>query len=182
MTERPTDNQSSDETSAKVLSGQSPEVPDVKLNEKGQEYLAVIEKTLAAYTVIFGGRDDMPSVGIQKEDLEAIAGLCRNDLGMEMLHCLFAVDYEDHLEVNYVLFSISNDQKMLLKIDLPSEKPSVGTLEDLWLSANWYERETRDLFGVEFAGGTDVSPLLLFEGFEGNPGLKSFPLHEYEEW
>ena len=59
---------------------------------------------------------------------------------------------------------------------------AIATVTDLWEAASWYERETHDLFGVEFAGNPDLSPLLLYEGFEGHPGLKSFPLHDYEEW
>tara|TARA_B100000686_G_scaffold30113_2_gene30768 strand:- start:7939 stop:8487 length:549 start_codon:yes stop_codon:yes gene_type:complete len=182
MTERPTDNQKLDESIVDLPAGKPSETAVDGLNPKGHELSKIMDKALAGYKVTSGGRGDMPSVLIQKDDLTAIAGMCKKDLGMDMLHCLFAVDYEDYLEINYVLFSIQNDQKLLLKIHLPAEKPSVSTLEHLWISANWYERETRDLFGVEFDGSSDLSPLLLFDGFEGNPGLRSFPLHDYEEW
>ena len=182
MTERPTDNQKLDESIVDLTAGKPSETAVDGLNPKGQEFSKIMNKALAGYKVTSGGRGDMPSVLIQKDDLTAIAGMCKKDLGMDMLHCLFAVDYEDYLEINYVLFSIQNDQKLLLKIHLPAEKPRVSTLEHLWISANWYERETRDLFGVEFDGSSDLSPLLLFDGFEGNPGLRSFPLHDYEEW
>ena len=46
-------------------------------------------------------------------------------------------------------------------------------------AAEWYEREARDLFGVEFDGNPDAAPLLLYEGFEGFPGRKEFPFYEY---
>ena len=52
----------------------------------------------------------------------------------------------------------------------------------LWAAAAWYERETHDLFGVVFQGNDDLEPLLLYEGFEGHPGLKSFPLNDYDEY
>jgi len=52
----------------------------------------------------------------------------------------------------------------------------------IWRSANWYEREAHDLFGVEFKGHPNLLPLLLYDEFEGFPGRKSFPFHEYDEW
>ena len=65
---------------------------------------------------------------------------------------------------------------------MPAENPVADSVTGLWVAAGWYERETHDLFGVVFEGNPDLSPLLLYEGFEGYPGLKSFPLHDYEEW
>ena len=47
---------------------------------------------------------------------------------------------------------------------------------------NWFEREGHDLFGVVFQGHPNLAPLLLYEGFEGYPGRKSFPFHEYSEY
>ena len=69
-----------------------------------------------------------------------------------------------------------------MKTDLPYENPSLPTLTEIWRAADWYEREAHDLFGVEFEGHPDLSPLLLYEGFEGHPGLKEFPFHDYDEY
>ena len=52
----------------------------------------------------------------------------------------------------------------------------------MWRGADWFEREGHDLFVVVFEGHPDLSPLLLYEGFEGHPGRKSFPFHDYDEW
>ena len=101
---------------------------------------------------------------------------------MDKLPCLFAVDYIDHIELNYILFSIKRDHKLIVKTKLDSENPVINTVTHLWQAAAWYERETHDLFGVVFTGNDDLAPLLLYEGFEGYPGLKSFPLHDYEEY
>ena len=49
-------------------------------------------------------------------------------------------------------------------------------------AANWFERESHDLFGVVFDDHPSLDRLLLPDDFEGNPGLKSYPLHEYKEW
>ena len=71
---------------------------------------------------------------------------------------------------------------MVVKANLDSSDPKISTVSDIWLAANWFEREGHDLFGVVFDGHPDLSPLLLYEGFEGHPGLKSFPFHDYDEW
>ncbi|SVB37428.1 uncharacterized protein METZ01_LOCUS190282, partial [marine metagenome] len=69
-----------------------------------------------------------------------------------------------------------------IKVDLPYDKLEIQTVSDIWRAANWYEREAHDLFGVDFSGHPDMSPLILFDGFEGYPGRKEFPLHEYDEY
>ena len=101
---------------------------------------------------------------------------------MDMLHLQFAVDYVERIEMVYALYSVANDRRAMLKVDLSPEAPSVSSVTDVWIAAGWYERETHDLFGVDFPGNPDLSPLLLYEGFEGYPGLKSYPFNDYEEW
>ena len=155
-----------------------------ELNEQGRITARALERVAATFAVDSGGRDDIPWVLVRPENLHAVAERCRDDreLRMDMLHCLLAVDYVEQVQVVYILFSMQTGRKTMLKVDLPAESPAVQTVTDLWEAASWYERETHDLFGVTFTGNDDLAPLLLFEGFEGHPGLKSFPLHDYEEW
>jgi NADH-quinone oxidoreductase subunit C len=88
----------------------------------------------------------------------------------------------ERLEVNYHLFSLNSRHKMVVKTNLAPEDPVVPSVISVWSGANWYERESHDLFGVVFSGHPNLVPLLLYEGFEGFPGLKSFPFHDYDEW
>ncbi len=131
-----------------------------------------------------GGRGDTPWFAVHSADLATTARLCRDSPGLtaDLLHCMLAVDYETRIELNYILMSLSERHKFILKVDLDPAAAEVQTVTDLWEAAGWYERETHDLFGVTFAGNEDLEPLLLFEGFEGHPGLKSFPFHDYEDW
>ncbi len=160
------------------------EVAEEVLDTRGEETAARLKRVIATYVVDSGGRDDIPWVRVAAENLVESARRCRDDshLAMDLLHCLLAVDYVEHIELDYVLFSLAGDRKAILKVDLPPGKPTIDTVGGLWEAGNWYERETHDLFGVEFAGNPDLSPLLLYEGFEGHPGLKSYPLHEYDEF
>ena len=160
------------------------EVAEEVLDERGEETAALLKRVVATYVLDSGGRGDIPWVRVAPENLVESARRCRDDgqLGMDLLHCLLAVDYVERIELDYILFSLEGDRKAILKVDLPPEEPTIETVGGLWEAANWYERETHDLFGVVFTGNPDLSPLLLYEGFEGHPGLKSFPLHDYEEW
>ncbi len=160
------------------------EIAEEVLDERGSNTAELLALALADMAVETGGRDDMPWARIDRENLEAAAGACQraSDLSMDMLHCLLAVDYEDHIELDYILFSIEKDKKVLLKVDLPANDAAIQSVTTLWDAAGWYEREAHDLFGVKFNGNPDMSPLLLFDEFEGYPGLKGFPLNDYSEW
>ena len=154
------------------------------LSERGEETARLLETAASPHVLESGGREDIPWVRVAPEHLVEVARRCRDsgELAMDLLHCLLAVDYIERVELVYILFSLAADRKAMLKVDLPPEGPTIETVTGLWEGAGWFERETHDLFGVEFVGNPDLSPLLLYEGFEGHPGLKSFPFHDYEEW
>ena len=82
----------------------------------------------------------------------------------------------------YHLFSLKKTHRFVLKVNLPYDDPRIDSVISLWAGADWYEREAHDLFGVVFDGHPDLAPLLLWEGFEGFPGRKSYPLNDYQEW
>ena len=70
----------------------------------------------------------------------------------------------------------------MVKENTSYENPSVPSVTGIWKAANWYEREAHDLFGVKFADHPDLSPILLYDEFEGYPGRKEFPFHDYQEF
>lgn len=77
--------------------------------------------------------------------------------------------------VVYHLLSVSKNHRIRIKVYLPVE-PLVPSVIDIWASANWYEREAFDLFGVYFEGHPDLRRLLTDYGFKGHPFRKDFPL------
>ena len=105
--------------------------------------------------------------------------------GFDYLSCITVVDYEEEqerFEMIYHLISIRLHHKMAIKVSLPSNDPTVPSVLGVWKSADWFEREAHDLFGIKFEGRENLLPLLLYEGFEGYPGRKSYPFHDYGEW
>ena len=76
----------------------------------------------------------------------------------------------------YHLLSISNNNRIRVKIYLSDEPPIIKSLTSLWPAANWYEREAFDLFGILFEEHPDLRRLLTDYGFIGHPFRKDFPL------
>jgi NADH-quinone oxidoreductase subunit C len=79
--------------------------------------------------------------------------------------------------VVYHLLSVSLNQRLRLRAFCPdSEPPMLDSLVDVWASANWFEREAFDLYGVLFNGHPDMRRILTDYGFVGHPFRKDFPL------
>jgi len=74
------------------------------------------------------------------------------------------------------LLSVSLNQRVRLKVFAPDDAmPMVDSVNDIWNSANWFEREAFDLFGIVFDGHTDLRRILTDYGFIGHPFRKDFP-------
>jgi len=111
--------------------------------------------------------------------LECARRLKQKPLDYAMLLDLTCVDYlagEAVLEMVYTFFSLSRGVRLRLKARLPQADLRVDSLTPLWKNADWLEREVFDLFGVRFEGHPDLRRILLYDGFEGHPLLKSYPL------
>jgi NADH:ubiquinone oxidoreductase subunit C len=101
---------------------------------------------------------------------------------MAQLLCLACVDYIEYFQLVYILHSVNPERTLAIKTDVTRDEPRVRSVASVWRAADWYEREAHDLFGVYFDGHPDLSPLLLYEGFEGYPGRKEYPFCEYREF
>jgi NADH-quinone oxidoreductase subunit C len=112
-------------------------------------------------------------------DPGAIVEICRflnedPELAMDCLSNQSGVDYKDRVEVVYHLFSYKHRHGAVLKVKLPRENPSIATVESVWKSANWMEREIFDLLGVNFEGHSDMRRILMPEDWIGHPLRKDF--------
>ena len=75
----------------------------------------------------------------------------------------------------YHLLSVSLNQRIRVKVYL-EEEPIVPSVIDIWKSADWFERESYDLFGIVYEGHPDLRRILTDYGFKGHPFRKDFPL------
>ncbi len=109
----------------------------------------------------------------------------------EQLIDLCGVDYSAYREVGLDgprfgvtvhLLSVSLNQRVRVKVLCPDDDlPLVDSVNDLWNSAPWYEREAFDLYGIVFEGHNDLRRILTDYGFIGHPFRKDFPLSGHVE-
>ena len=109
----------------------------------------------------------------------------------EQLVDLCGVDYSTYREVGTEgprfgvtvhLLSVSLNQRVRVKVLCPDDDlPVIDSVNGLWNSANWYEREAFDLYGIVFEGHADLRRILTDYGFIGHPFRKDFPLSGHVE-
>lgn len=83
---------------------------------------------------------------------------------------------EPRFEVVYHLHSISRNARVRVKCKLPGDNPEIESLTGVWRSANWFERETFDLFGIRFLNHPDLTRIMMPEDWEGHPLRKDYPV------
>jgi NADH-quinone oxidoreductase subunit C len=117
--------------------------------------------------------------------LPALMKFLRDDSNCQFrfLVDIAGVDYpaeEERFEVVYNLLSLKQNQRVRVKVTT-DEDSQVPSIVGLFSSANWYEREVWDLYGVYFSGHPDLRRILTDYGFEGHPMRKDFPLTGFVE-
>ena len=159
-----------------------------------------LETLKANLEAAFGGRltSITESVGeltivVKAADSLEVAKRLRDDrtLGFEQLIDLAGVDYQSYGEGAYDgprfaavshLLSVSNNWRLRVRVFAPDDDmPIVPSLVEIWNSANWYEREAFDLYGIVFEGHPDLRRILTDYGFIGHPFRKDFPVSGYVE-
>ena len=147
-------------------------------------------KVLAALQAKFGNHlmkthsfcgDDTALV--DRKAIREIAQFLRDDPGMDFdfLMDITAVDFpgdELRFEVVYHFYSLKHNHRVRIKARVPESDPQIDSLSDLWPSANWYEREVWDMFGVKFHGHPNLKRILMYDQFTGHPLRKDYPINK----
>ena len=155
----------------------------VSAQQLGESVAAVLGAKVKSLKVALGE----VTVTVASADYLAAATLLRDTAGcqFEQLIDLCGVDYSEykdgqHEGLRYCvvshLLSVSLNQRVRLKVFCSDDDfPVVDSLQGIWNSANWFEREAFDLFGVVFEGHNDLRRILTDYGFIGHPFRKDFP-------
>jgi len=156
-----------------------------RVNEDLAEMAGVIERQLG---------DDLNASHLARGELTitvAAASIARvlawlrdepNMLFKELID-ICGVDYPERdprFDVVYHLLSMHHNQRIRVKIETDEATPVPSAIE-VFRAANWFERETWDMYGIAFAGHPDLRRLLTDYGFDGHPLRKDFPLTGYVE-
>jgi NADH-quinone oxidoreductase subunit C len=119
------------------------------------------------------------SFTIAASDLREIAKFCRNDLSCDYLLDITSIDNfgeEARFEIVYHLYSMPHALHLRLRLKLSEEVGALGTVSDIWPTANWHEREIYDMMGIKFNGHPDLRRILMWDGYPYFPLRKDFPL------
>ncbi|MCG2587363.1 NADH-quinone oxidoreductase subunit C [Rhodohalobacter sp. WB101] len=99
----------------------------------------------------------------------------------DVLMCLSGVHYqkEEELGVTYHINSTSLGHKLAIKVRVPIDNPHVPSVESIWKTANWHEREAWDMVGVIFDEHPNHKRILCPEDWEGHPLRKDYVQQEF---
>jgi len=120
---------------------------------------------------------------VQRDAIVDALRTLRDEHEYQQLMEIAGADYPsraERFEVVYMLLSVTKNSRIMVKVCAAEDTP-VPSVTGLWPVAGWLEREVFDMYGVIFAGNTDLRRILTDYGFEGHPFRKDFPLTGYVE-
>ena len=119
----------------------------------------------------------LTTVDVAPADWVAALTAARDVLGCSFFDWLSGVDeLAEGFDVVAHVCAIPRGPRLLIRTRVPRESPTLATATGVYAGAAWHERETHEMFGVDFAGHPGLAPLLLPDGFEGHPLRKEFVL------
>ena len=158
------------------------------MTTRAQTLTAALQAVLGDKLVSVGTALGEVTAVAKAEALLAAVAMLRDApaLRFEQLMDLCGVDYSAYgdgawrgprFAAVYHLLSITHNWRLRLRVFAPDDElPMLPSVVDIWPSANWYEREAFDLYGIVFRGHPDLRRLLTDYGFIGNPFRKDFPV------
>lgn len=143
-------------------------IHDKLLKHFGDE--VVLELVVADDTV----RDPFIKVAGPRIDKVCLYARVEPVLAFDFCQSITGMDLGEDLGCVYHLFSYTHKHTLVLKTTTPRSRPHLPSCVGVWPSADWYEREVYDLFGVHFDGHPDLRRLLLPPDWEGHPMRKDY--------
>lgn len=118
------------------------------------------------------------TITVTLASLHAVLETAKKELGYEMVIDISSLDFfgeDPRFMIVYELATLNDTKHLRVKAPV-SEEEEVPTVTDLWLGANWHEREVYDMMGIRFSGHPDLKRILMWEGYPFYPLRKDFPL------
>jgi NADH-quinone oxidoreductase subunit C len=146
----------------------------------------VIEKITARYgesVRLDGDSLDLPAVIIDSKKAHDLIRFMRDELEFNFMTDMCGAHFPDNapeaqFATIYHMHNWMTGVRVRIKAFLNAENPSIETMSDLYLSANWQERETYDFYGIDFKGHPDLRRILNMDEMESFPMRKEFPLED----
>lgn len=130
---------------------------------------------------VTGGKYDRSELTLEiaPEQIVAVCGFLKYERDFIRLSSVTAVDRhpaEPRFEVVYHLHAVKRKERLRLKCLVSGREPEIESVTSVWRSANWYEREVFDLFGIQFRNHPDLKRIMMPDDWEGHPLRKDYPV------
>ena len=122
------------------------------------------------------------SLLIQAHRILPVSEFLKVRRGYRFLSDVTAVDWypaEPRFVVVYNLYCHDRKQRLRLKSRISGDRPEIASVVPVWGTANWYEREVFDMFGIRFQGHPNLQRILMPEDWQGHPLRKDYPVTGY---
>jgi NADH-quinone oxidoreductase subunit C len=126
-------------------------------------------------------RDEL-SIYVARENIREACAQLKSQGLTDYMSDLTCADYhprEPRFEVAYHLLSISRKERVRLKVKISGDDPVLESITGVWPSANFFEREIFDLFGIRFLGHPYLRRIMMPEDWEGHPLRKDYPVEGF---
>lgn len=148
-----------------------------------EEIIDRITKQMGEIVLSQNAESSPPTIEISVDNLLPCFQFLYKDeqLYFDMLSCITGLDNgveAETMEVIYNLYSIPFDHHLMVKVTIPRATPVVPTVSSIWKTADWLERETYDMFGINFTDHPDLRRILLPADWEGFPLRKDYEEQE----
>lgn len=160
-----------------------PPITDIEQLKSHPALTRLLGANAAAVEAVKYDRDEL-TIWVARDFIREACALLRDDAEcpFNYLADLTCVDWnpsEPRFEVVYHLLSIPKKERVRVKARLHGSSASIESVTSVWPSANFYEREVFDLFGIRFTGHPNLKRIMMPDDWEGHPLRKDYPVEGY---
>ena len=167
--------------------GESINTSEIKAERESGKLTALLKQKFPNAVLDFHSHRLDETVVIERDSLEEICQFLRDDsrCAFEIMIDLTAVDgleinMNPRFEMVYHFKSLTHASRIRIKVPLDEDDCRIASISNIWKSADWYERECYDMFGIIFEGHPDLKRILMYEEFEGYPLRKDYPIDKQQ--
>ena len=167
--------------SERIISG------DTKEGMKAGGITTLLKQKFPNVVLGFHSHRSDETVVIERDSLDSVCRFLRDDsrCAFEIMLDITAVDFlemnmKPRFEMVYHFKSLTNATRIRIKVHLEEDDCRLASISPIWKSADWYERECYDMFGIIFEGHPNLKRILMYEEFEGHPLRKDYPIDKQQ--
>lgn len=155
------------------------------LPDQLKDHVAAVALEARLPGAVIGGHAERgePTLFILPSRIVDACRFLKDDQAFLRLSAITAVDWrpaDPRFEIVYLLHSLDRNMRLRLKCWVSEAACEIDSVTGVWRSADWYEREVFDMFGISFRGHPDLRRILMPNDWEGNPLRKDYPVHGYK--